>query len=140
MSCNIDLEYLEKLAKMMCHESPFMVPAGRSFSKIALIEAQCVSRIESLLKEAEIIGISRQDINNLYRQTQTYYRENCTQTDFLHTYEAHLRDTIRRFKYNLKESTMSIADLIKVEDTITKRNYYLSRDWVGVNKLIRKRK
>lgn len=139
MSCNIDPEYLEKLSKM-AYEASLLPHCGRSYNKMALIEAQCISRIESLHKEAESVGINSQYIDGIYHRAKKIYRENITQYDFLHTYEEYLKDVIRRFKYNLQGSTISIAELIKVEETINKKNYYLSRDWIRFNKLIKKRK
>jgi len=143
MSCSIDPEYLERLVKMACRVSfhvSLLPHCGRSYNKMALIEAQCISRIESLHKEAESVGINSLYIDDVYHRAKTFYRENITQYDFLHIYEEYLKDAIRRFKYNLQGSTISIAELIKVEETINKKNYYLSRDWIRINKLIRKRK
>lgn len=143
MSCSIDPEYLERLVKMACRVSchvSLLPHYGRSYNKMAFIEAQCISRIESLHKKAESVGINSQYIDGVYHRAKTFYRENITQYDFLHTYEEYLKDAIRRFKYNIQGTTISIAELIKVEESINKKNYYLSRDWIRINKLIRKRK
>ncbi|NDV96468.1 hypothetical protein D0T84_16325 [Dysgonomonas sp. 521] len=128
MSCNIDLEYLDRLSKMACSPSSF-IPAGRSYNKMATIEAECIARIKRLHKEADIIWISQESINNIHSLSREYYKNNITQSDFLHTYESFLKQAILQRRWIESGITISIVDSIKIGEANKKRDYYLSRDW-----------
>ncbi len=133
-TCDFNPDTLNEISKRCVN----IFHTARSYNKIFMVETEYIRQIEELHVRCAKIGMDKQNISSVYNQARKDFRESYTHNHFLSLYGERLKQAMRKFS-DIKGLSISIAGMMKLDEQVKKKDSYLSRDWIGLNK-IKKRK